>query len=113
MNTNIEEIKNRAIPVLKEAGVIRSSLFGSYTRGDEMTKESNPNVPWIEIAGMRNKLIHEYFDVDLDLVWEVVAGELPEFKKHILELTKKRQSSEFFAFRPDFYINAPFGLQLP
>jgi len=37
MNTNIEEIKNRAIPVLKEAGVIRSSLFGSYTRGEEKT----------------------------------------------------------------------------
>jgi len=75
--------------IIQDAVLRRLEIIGEAVRNlDEMTKESNPNVPWIEIAGMRNKLIHEYFDVDLDLVWEVVAGELPEFKKHILELTK-------------------------
>jgi predicted nucleotidyltransferase len=35
MKVNLNEIKQKALPVLKEAGVTRSSLFGSYVRGDE------------------------------------------------------------------------------
>ena len=37
----------------------------------------NPVVPWRRIVGLRHRIVHEYFDVDLDLVWEIVHSELP------------------------------------
>ena len=43
-----------------------------------------PQVPWNNIIGMRNRLIHAYFDVNLDIVWQTVKEELPELLK-ILE----------------------------
>lgn len=41
-------------------------------------------IPWQDIADMRNKLIHEYFSVDLELIWEVLQRDIPELKKNIL-----------------------------
>ena len=40
-------------------------------------KARHPQVPWVQIIGMRNRLTHAYFEVDLDVVWEVVTGDLP------------------------------------
>ena len=41
------------------------------------TRERHPDIPWREIVGMRNRLVHAYFDVDLRLVWDTVQGDLP------------------------------------
>lgn len=40
-------------------------------------KAAHPNVPWQNIVGMRNRLIHGYFDIDLDRVWDTVTLDLP------------------------------------
>ena len=37
-------------------------------------------IPWQDISGMRNRLIHAYFDVDLDVVWNTVSNDLPQLK---------------------------------
>jgi uncharacterized protein with HEPN domain len=37
-----------------------------------------PDVPWQDIVGMRNRLIHIYFDVDLDVVWSTVTKDIPQ-----------------------------------
>ena len=42
------------------------------------TRHSTPQIPWKEIIGMRNRLIHGYASVDLDIVWDVVSGDLEE-----------------------------------
>lgn len=40
-------------------------------------KAAHPDVPWLNIIGMRNRLIHGYFDIDLDRVWDTVTLDLP------------------------------------
>lgn len=41
-------------------------------------KEANPKVAWNEIVGMRNRLVHGYFEVDFGLVWQTVQDDIPE-----------------------------------
>ena len=40
-------------------------------------RQKYPHVPWKEIIGMRNRLIHGYFDIDLDIVWKTVQEDIP------------------------------------
>jgi uncharacterized protein with HEPN domain len=47
------------------------------------TRDSRPHIPWRRVAGMRDRLIHQYFGVDLDLVWNVVRLELPALAKAV------------------------------
>jgi uncharacterized protein with HEPN domain len=42
-----------------------------------------PQVPWTRIAGLRDILIHHYFEIDLDIVWDIVQNKLPELKVQI------------------------------
>jgi len=47
-------------------------------------KEDYPEIEWKEIAGMRDRLVHRYFNVDLDIVYEVLINRLPELKETVL-----------------------------
>ncbi|MGK7910839.1 MAG: DUF86 domain-containing protein [Synechococcus sp.] len=46
-------------------------------RVSEAKRQSLPNISWQEINGMRNRLVHEYDDVNLDIVWNVIQSEIP------------------------------------
>ena len=48
------------------------------TQVTEPTRQRLPEIPWEQIVGMRNRLVHAYFDISLDIVWNTVRGDLPE-----------------------------------
>lgn len=50
------------------------------------TRDAHPDVPWKAIAGMRDKVIHEYFGVNLDLVWATVERDLPTLRAKVEEI---------------------------
>jgi len=53
-------------------------------------RDSNKDVPWAKIIGMRHILVHRYFEIDGDLVWSVVAGDLPELKQRVEAILEER-----------------------
>lgn len=55
-------------------------------RVSDATRNSAPDVPWSAIVGMRNRLVHAYFDVDAELVWKTTSVELPVLKARLQAL---------------------------
>jgi uncharacterized protein with HEPN domain len=56
--------------------------------GHEEFTNSNPQIPWRNMRGMRNRIAHGYFDVNLDVVWETVKSALPELIKQLSPLQR-------------------------
>src|SRR3954463_10768844 len=47
-------------------------------RGSPQSQQTYSQIPWRDVIGMRHKIVHDYLDVDFDVVWEVVTTDLPE-----------------------------------
>ncbi len=66
----------RAVEIVGEAA----------SRVEREARETLPDVPWPEIVGMRNRLIHAYFDVDRDILWSTVIQALPALRSALVRV---------------------------
>ncbi|MCL4858895.1 MAG: DUF86 domain-containing protein [Caldilineaceae bacterium] len=70
-----------------DAVVRNFEIIGEATRQlpVEYTKQY-PDIPWGHMIGLRNRIVHEYFGLDLDLIWEIVKSDLPGLREQIARL---------------------------
>jgi uncharacterized protein with HEPN domain len=74
----------RGSTLIQDAVIRNFEVIGEATkRLSAELRNRNTTVPWTRIAGLRDVLIHDYLGVDLDEVWAIVEGRLPDLKKEI------------------------------
>jgi uncharacterized protein with HEPN domain len=62
-------------------------IIGEAAAGvSKEVKDKNSKIPWNGIIGMRNRLIHGYFDIDLDIVWKTVSEEIPSLVSELKKI---------------------------
>ena len=76
---------------LIQDGVIRQlQIIGEATKKlSPRLRREHPTLPWQDIAGMRDKLVHHYFGVDLDAVWLAATDDVPNLLRHVLNMLPK------------------------
>ena len=66
------------------------SVIGEAIRNISEFQDRYPDIPWPEIIGMRNKIIHDYFSIDKEVVWKTIIGRIPELESQIRKITLKK-----------------------
>ena len=75
-NTNRKDLDNNRMLTLSLVKCIE--IVGEAASGISTDRQKElPQIPWSQVIGMRNRLIHAYFEVNLDIVWDVITDDLP------------------------------------
>jgi len=84
-NMSKEELSSNR---LKQSAIVREiEIIGEAVKNiSESLKNKHPEIEWKEIVGTRDKMIHHYFGVDLNIVWDIIKINLPDLKEKILKI---------------------------
>ena len=75
--------------LIQDAVIRQIEIIGEATKRISVkTRIEYQDIPWDDIAGMRDKLIHDYFGVDIEKVWLTVLKDIPTLKKQIIRILK-------------------------
>jgi len=79
----------------QDAVVRNLEIIGEATKNlSGEIRNGHPEIPWKNLAGMRDRLIHQYFGVNLDIVWDVAKEELPQLLVHISSIEELLQDEK-------------------
>ena len=84
-----------ANPMIQDAVMRNLEVIGEAVKHlSDACRERNQSIPWKQIAGMRDVLIHHYFGVKLETVWNVVESHLPGLRENISQMLEETDSTE-------------------
>lgn len=87
---NISKEKFSKNIIVQDAVIRRIEIIGEAARNlPSDFKAKHPGIEWRAISGMRDKLIHGYFGVDLNVIWQTIKEDIPQLKKQVLNLLEK------------------------
>lgn len=91
----IDSADELKIHPLERAGIERMlTIIGEAAKNiSPKIREEYPNLPWREITGMRDKIMHHYFGVDYEAVYETVIHDIPDLKKEISDILDTLEGS--------------------
>jgi uncharacterized protein with HEPN domain len=76
--------------VMRDAVIRRFEIIGETTKNIPMRiRKEYPEIPWRQMAGMRDMLAHEYFGIAIKRIWDTAQKDLPKLKKQIVKLLEK------------------------
>mgnify|MGYP001598216017 CR=1 FL=1 len=79
---------------IQDSVIRRLEIIGEAAKHiPKSLREKHGDVPWKEMAGMRDRLIHAYFVIDYELVWNVIKSELPKVKERLQNILKNAVGS--------------------
>jgi len=95
----IEKYASRGEKVFKRNELVQNWVLrhlqiigeASWALSDDLRKQY-PAVPWSDIIGMRNILVHDYFGIDLKIVWSVVENDLPDLKRQVKTMLREKKA---------------------
>lgn len=69
-------------------GVARNlEIIGEAARQlPEEFRQAHSQIPWTQIGGLRNRIVHDYFGLDLEIIWEIIQHDLPELEMQVRAL---------------------------
>ncbi len=73
--------------LVQSAVIMQLTLIGEVSKKISDDVKKGANLPWKEIAGFRDKAIHNYFDINLDVVWDTIIIDLPPLKEGLQKIT--------------------------
>lgn len=80
--------------LIQDAVIRNLQIIGEATKKlNQDFREKYPSIEWRKIAGMRDKLVHDYFGIDLLSIWKVCKNTLPLLEKDLVEILKKESPS--------------------
>ncbi|KQC15987.1 MAG: hypothetical protein APR56_00555, partial [Methanosaeta sp. SDB] len=72
---------------LQDMIIRRIEIIGEAVKNlPDDPKKGHPEIPWRDIAGLRDVVVHQYFGLDLELIWDVVKKDIPQLKPRILSM---------------------------
>ena len=85
--TNVGRDSFMADRMRQDATLRKLQVIGQAVKNlSEETRSHHPQIPWKQIAGLRDKVIHDYFGVNLEIVWAVIVNELPKLREAVVAL---------------------------